>query len=71
MGKEVRFVLKRGIALSEEEIAMIHAARELPEVYDAENAPADPVTAPEQYAALMKAVAERNRRIAGEKKGLA
>ena len=50
---------------------MIHAARELPEVYDEENAPADPVTAPEQYAALMKAVAERNRRIASRRKGLA
>ena len=71
MGKEVRFVLERGTALSEEEIAMIHAARELPEVYDEENVPADPVTAPEQYAALMKAVAERNRRIAGGRKGLA
>ena len=71
MGKEVRFVSERDTPLSEEEIAMIHAARELPEVYDADTAPPDPVTAPEQYAALMKAVAERNRRVTGRKKGSA
>ena len=50
---------------------MIEAARELPEVYDEDNPPIDPVAAPEQYAALMRAVAARNRRIAGHRAGTA
>ena len=48
-----------------EEIAMIEAARELPEAYDEDNPPIDPIATPEQYAALIRAVGERNRRIAG------
>ena len=52
--------------LSEEEIAMIHAARELSGVYDEDNAPADPVATPKQFAALMKVAAGRNRLIAGK-----
>ena len=48
---------------------MIDAARNLPEVYDEENPPIDPVATPEQYAALMRAVAERNRRISGKRTG--
>ena len=62
MGKEVRYVLKRGTALSAEEIAMIEAARDLPVVYDEDNPEIDPEATPEQYAALMNAVAIRNRR---------
>lgn len=62
MGKDVRYVLKRGTALSAEEIAMIEAARDLPVVYDEDNPEIDPVATPEQYAALMNAVAIRNRR---------
>ena len=50
-----------------EDIVMIHAVREPPEVYKEENVPAEPLAASEQYAALMKAVAERKRNIAGEK----
>ncbi len=71
MGKEVRYVLEPGRKLTAEEIAMIEAARELPEVYDEDNPPIDPVAAPEQYAALMRAVAARNRRIAGHRAGTA
>lgn len=65
MGKEIRFTLKRGSDPTEEEIAMIEEAGKKPPVYDEDNPDADPVTAPEQYKALMRAVAERNRRIAG------
>ena len=61
MGKEVRFVLERGTKLTDEEIAMIEAARNLPESSDEENLPIDPVATPKQYNALMQAVAERNR----------
>ena len=41
---------------------MIEAARDLPVVYDEDNPEIDPVATPEQYAALMNAVAIRNRR---------
>ena len=71
MGKDIRYILERDRRLTEEEIAMIEAARELPEVYDADNPPIDPVETPEQYAALMRAVGERNRRIAGRRAGSA
>lgn len=64
MGKEVRFTLKPGTALTEEEIAMIEAARNLPVQQDEDNPEIDPVATPEQYAALMQAVAMRNQRIA-------
>ncbi|MBE6909891.1 MAG: hypothetical protein E7474_10050 [Ruminococcaceae bacterium] len=71
MGKEVRFILERGTKLSDEEIAMIEAARNLPESPDEDNPPIDPVATPEQYNALMRAVAERNRRVAGRRRGTA
>lgn len=64
MAKEVSFKLKPGTPLTAEEIAMIEAARSLPVEMDEDNPEIDPVTTPEQYAALMQAVAERNRRIA-------
>lgn len=71
MGKEVTYKLKRGSQLSEEEIAMIEAARSIDPVYDEDNPEIDPASTPEQYRALMKAVAERNRRIARRERGLA
>ena len=64
MGKEIPYVMERDRKITEEEIAMIVAARDLPETYDEDNPPIDPVTTPESYAALMRAVAERNRRVA-------
>ena len=63
MGKEIVFKLKPGTELSAEEIAMIEAARNLPVVDDEDNPEIDPVKTPELYAALVRAVAERNRRI--------
>jgi hypothetical protein len=63
MGKEVHYTLKRGAALTAEEIAMIEAARNLPVEFDEDNPEIDPITTPEQYAALMNAVAARNRKL--------
>ena len=71
MGQEVRYVMDRSRKLTAEEIAMIEAARELPETYDEDNPPIDPTATPEQYAALMRAVGERNRRIAEHRVGSA
>ena len=64
MGRDIYFKLKPGTALTEEEIAMLEAARSLPAEPDAENPEIDPSDTPEHYAALLRAVAERNRRIA-------
>lgn len=63
MGNEVHYTLQRGTALTAEEVAMIEAARALPPQRDEDNPEIDPVATPEQYAALMNAVAERNRRV--------
>ena len=63
MGKEVRFILERGTKLSDEEIAMIEAARDLPFEDDEDNPAVDPEATPERYAALMRSVAERNQRV--------
>ena len=63
MGKDVHYTYKRGTPLTPEEIAMIEAARNLPVEEDEDNPEIDPVKTPEQYAALMRAVAERNRRV--------
>lgn len=63
MGKEVTFKLSPGTVLTEAEIAMIEAARSLPVEPDEDNPEIDPVATPEQYAALMQAVARRNQRI--------
>lgn len=71
MGKDIHYVLERGTKLTDEEIAMIEAARSLPETFDEDNPPIDPVATPEQYNALMRAVAERNRRIVEKQRGTA
>ena len=63
MSEEVRFIYKRGSEITPEEIAMIEAASTMPAEYDEDNPEIDPVKTPELYAALVRAVAERNRRI--------
>ena len=63
MGKDVHYTHKRGTPLTPEEVAMIEAARDLPVEADEDNPEIDLVKAPEQYAALMRAVTERNRRV--------
>ena len=54
MGKDVHYILERGTKLTDEEITMIEAARSLPETFDRDNPPIDPVATPEQYNALMR-----------------
>ena len=63
MGRDVHYTYKRGTPLTPEEIAMIEAARNLSVEADEDNPEIDPVKTPEQYAALMRAVAERNQRV--------
>lgn len=63
MGKDVHYIYTRGTSLTPEQIAMIEAARDLPVEEDEDNPEIDPIKTPEQYAALMRAVAERNRRV--------
>ena len=63
MGQDIHYTLKPGTPLTPEEIAMIEAARDLPVEADEDNPEIDPVATPERYAALMRAVAERNRRV--------
>ena len=63
MEKDVHYAYNRGIPLTPEEIAMIEAARNLSVEADEDNPEIDPVKTPEQYSALMRAVAERNRRV--------
>ncbi len=70
MGKEITFKLEPGMGLTPEEIAMIDAARSLPAEHDEDNPEIDPVATPEQYAALMQAVARRNQRIAQSQRKL-
>ena len=70
MGKDVYFTLREDMPLTDEEIAMIEAARELPVEEDEDNPEIDPVRTPEQYAALMRAVAERNRRVINKLRSL-
>ncbi len=71
MGKEVRYTREVGTPLTEDEIEMIRAARDFEDEYDAENPPIDPETTPALYAAMMEAVAERNRRVSAKLRGLA
>ena len=63
MGKDVYYELKRGTRLTQEEIAMLEAAAEMPHTADDDNPEIDPVKTPRLYEALVQAVAERNRRI--------
>ena len=63
MGMDVHFTLQADLPLTSEEIAMIEAARDLPVEADEDNPEIDPVKTPEHYAALMRAVADRNRRV--------
>lgn len=63
LGREVRYTQKRGTRPTEEQIAMIEAARNLSDEYDEDTPEIDPNVTPEHYAALMQAVAERNQRV--------
>ena len=57
---EVRYTITKDQKPTKEQIEMIEAARERGYVYDEDAPETDPVATPERYAAMMKAVAERN-----------
>lgn len=63
MRNDIHYTLKRGTKITPEEIAMIEAAESRPVEYDEDNPEIDPIKTPELYAALVKAVEERNQRI--------
>ena len=63
MGKEIRCVRKAGTELTAEQIERIEAAREFEDEYDEDCPEIDPVKTPELFEALVKATAERNRRV--------
>lgn len=73
---EVRYTITRDQKPTVDQIAMIDAAAERQqellkqgrknEVYDEDSPGTDPITTPERYAAMMRAVDERKRRIANK-----
>lgn len=75
---EVRYTIKRDQKPTREQIKMLEAAEarqekllaegRKDEVYDEDSPETDPAATPERYAAMMRAVGERNRRIADREK---
>lgn len=63
MKDDIFYTRKAGTPLTEAEIAMVEAARQFEDEYDEDNPEIDPEKTPELYAAMMSAVAERNRRV--------
>ncbi len=63
MKGEICYTRKVGTPLTEEEIAMVESTRNHEDEYDADNPAIDPEETPGLYAAMMDAVAERNRRV--------
>ncbi|MBR1561066.1 MAG: hypothetical protein IJ646_12565 [Clostridia bacterium] len=61
---DVRFHLSPDAQLTEEQIREIEAARDLPYVEDEDSPEIDPERTPELWAAMMEALAERNRKMA-------
>ena len=61
---DVRFHLSPDAQLTEEQIREIEAARDLPYVEDEDSPEIDPERTLELWAAMMEALAERNRKMA-------
>lgn len=61
---KVRYSVSRNQKPTPEQVAMIEAACKREYTYDTDSPETDPEKTPERYAAMMNAVAERNRRIA-------
>jgi hypothetical protein len=61
---DVRYVLKPDTGLTEEQLREIEAARSMPYVEDEDSPQIDPEKTPELWAAMMEALAERNRKMA-------
>ena len=71
MSKEVSFTRQLGTPLTEEEILMVQSAATMEDEYDPDNPFIDSTSTPELYAAMMNAVAERNRRVSKKLRELA
>lgn len=75
---DIRYTITRDQKPTEEQVKMMREGREYQdklleegrksEVFDEDCPEIDPETTPERYAALLKAVGERNRRIANEQR---
>ena len=63
MAEMVRYKLELNSELSRDEIAMLELAGSMPYVEDEDNPEIDPIKTPDLYAAMIKAVEERNRKI--------
>ena len=61
--KEIHYIRTVGTPLTQEEYAMVEAARDFEDEWDADNPEIHPETTPELYKAMMAAVAERNQRV--------
>ena len=61
---DVRFTLKPEDELTDEQIREIEASREMPFVQDEDSPLLDPDTTPELWANALKALGDRNRRMA-------
>ena len=68
---DIKYRFKCGQKLTQKQIDEIENAKKLPVTFDEDSPEIDPVKTPELYAALMKAVGERNRRVTGKDKNLA
>lgn len=76
--EEVKYTITRDQKPTEDQIKMMREGRKYQEellaegrkdeVFDEDCPEIDPVTTPERYKALLKAVEERNRRIANEQR---
>ena len=61
---DVTFTLKPGDQLTQDQIQEIKAARDWAHTEDEDNPELDPQTTPELWESALKALAERNRRMA-------
>ena len=68
---DVRYTIKIGQKPTEEQIKEVEAAKKHPITFDEDCPEISEETNPEMYEAMMKAVAERNRRLELKKKALA
>jgi len=64
---DVRYFLKKGQKLTNDQIEEIERAKTMPLVIDDDSPDPNPEKNPKLYEALMKAVGERNRKVTGIK----
>ena len=67
---EIKYRLKNGQELTEDQIKEVEASRDIPITFGDDSPEIDPVKTPQLFSAMMNAVGERNRRIANRNKNL-